>query len=489
MLAHKLLKIISLPSIYHSSDAPCRPTHFCLHRWTTFRLSNHIHGIYTTPQAHCAKQLSFAANPHCMRTSLLLACLLLAATAFGQNDKAAIKEKYGTIRNLTRDVEQLAHDDMEGRETGTPGEAKAAAYIAKRFGMAGLKPKGTEEWYQEFEGKPEADPHGHGSTEATHSEAKDNNPIIGKNVIGYLDNGAATTVVIGAHYDHLGYGEEGSLHAGKKAIHNGADDNASGVAALIELATRLRFNDKAKNNNYLFIAFSGEEKGLWGSNWFCKHPTIDLKTVNYMMNMDMVGRLNAEGSLAVNGTGTSPLWAGLLSALPKDGLKLVTSPGGVGPSDHTSFYLQDIPVLHFFSGQHEDYHKPSDDADKINYDGMFKIVKFMQAIIESLDDDEKLAFTKTKDENSTKAPKFSVTLGVMPDYLFSGNGMRIDGIIDDRPAQKAGLQKGDVVIALGNHAVNDMRSYMTALSKFEKGDKTVVKVQRGDKEVQADIAF
>lgn len=432
------------------------------------------------------------------RTLLLLPfAALIAFTGFAQNDKAAIKAKFGTIRNFTRDVTYLADDKLEGRETGTAGEQMAAQYISERFKTVGLTPKGTDGWLQQFEGKPEPAAHDHGHSHGTdkahdhaaHAEAKETKAVIGHNVIGYLDNGAEKTVVIGAHYDHLGFGGEGSRHTGGKAIHNGADDNASGVAMLIELATRIRFSAKTKSNNYLFIAFSGEEKGLWGSNWFCKNPTIDLSTVTYMLNMDMVGRLNEEKALAVNGTGTSPIWDGLLTALPTNGLKLVKSPGGVGPSDHTSFYLQNIPVLHFFSGQHEDYHKPTDDIEKINYDGMFLITNFIESIVHALDDDDKLAFTKTKDEGSGKAPKFSVTLGVMPDYLFSGEGMRIDGIIDDRPAQLAGLKKGDVVLQLGEHKVADMRGYMTALSKFEKGDKTTVKVQRGAEVIEAAIAF
>ena len=189
----------------------------------------------------------------------------------------------------------------------------------------------------------------------------------GHNVIGYIDNGASTTVVLGAHFDHLGYGEDGNsmLRTGEKLIHNGADDNASGTAALIELARILK-TSKAKNNNYLFIAFSGEELGLFGSKYFTENPTIDLKTINYMINMDMVGRLNdSTKSLAVGGYGTSPLWASVIK--PNDKklpfvIKIDSS--GTGPSDHTSFYRKDIPVLFFFTGQHKDYHRPSDDADE-----------------------------------------------------------------------------------------------------------------------------
>ena len=191
----------------------------------------------------------------------------------------------------------------------------------------------------------------------------------GHNVLGYIDNNAMQTVVIGAHYDHLGYGEEGSLYRGERAIHNGADDNASGTAGLIELARILKASNY-KSNNYLFIAFSGEEMGLLGSNHLVKHFPMPVEQVNYMLNMDMIGRLKASDPvLIINGAGTSPEWNPAISAIVIDGVKPKTTESGVGPSDHTSFYLKDIPVLHFFSGTHDDYHKPSDDEHKINYAG------------------------------------------------------------------------------------------------------------------------
>ena len=161
---------------------------------------------------------------------------------------------------------------------------------------------------------------------------------------------------------------------------------------------------------------------------------------------------------------------------------------GVGPSDHTSFYLQDIPVLHFFTGQHEDYHKPSDDAEKLNYEGMRLISAYLFSLVQELDDDKKLAFRKTKNE-SDEVPRFKVTLGVIPDYLFEGKGMRIDGISEDKPAQKAGLQKGDVVVQLGDSTVVDMMSYMRALSAFDPGDTTTVQVLRNDQTLKAPITF
>lgn len=311
----------------------------------------------------------------------------------------------------------------------------------------------------------------------------------GHNVLGYIDNNAKQTVVIGAHYDHLGYGEEGSLYRGERAIHNGADDNASGTAGLIELARILKTSNY-KSNNYLFIAFSGEEMGLLGSNHLVKHFPMPVEQVNYMLNMDMIGRLKpSDPVLIINGAGTSPEWNPAISAIVIDGVKPKTTESGVGPSDHTSFYLKDIPVLHFFSGTHDDYHKPSDDEHKINYAGQQKIMEFMLQIIAKLDTKGEIAFTKTNDSANEDAPRFKVTLGVVPDYGFDGEGMRIDGVSDGKPAQKAGLKAGDIVMQIGDHKVVDMMSYMKALGKFAKGDKTTVKVKRGDQLLDQAIEF
>jgi hypothetical protein len=311
----------------------------------------------------------------------------------------------------------------------------------------------------------------------------------GHNVIGYIDNHAGNTVVIGAHYDHLGYGGHESLYRGTPAIHNGADDNASGTSTLIELARKLK-SSSLKKYNYLFIAFSGEEKGLLGSNYYVKHPTVDLKKVNYMLNMDMVGRLKPEEHiLLINGAGTSPSWDSLLNNIKVDSLRIKTTASGVGPSDHTSFYLEGIPVLHFFSGTHSDYHKPSDDEPLINYNGMVSIFHYMYDLIEQTNKLPKLTFTKTNDSSNEDAPRFKVTLGVVPDYAFEGSGMRIDGVTEGRPAAIAGFLKGDVVIQMGEEKVADMMSYMKALSKFKKGDKVKVKVQRGNEVVEKDVTF
>jgi len=380
---------------------------------------------------------------------------------------------------IKEDVSFLANDKLEGRQTGTPGELKAAEYIKNRFKKLGLTAKGTDGFYQDFTFKPKTNPH----EEVKFTENEDGT-ITGRNVIGFLDNGAKNTVIIGAHFDHLGYGGDGSLYRDSiKAIHNGADDNASGVAVLLNLISKL--NTKNTNNNYLFMAFSGEEMGLLGSNYFVKNPTIDTKAVSYMINMDMVGRLK-DSALAVYGTGTSPIFKQTLKS-HNNNFKLIQKESGVGPSDHTSFYLADIPVLHFFTGQHSDYHKPSDDVETLNYNGMELVSSYIFNIITDLNDNGKLAFRKTKSEKAQV--RFKVGLGVIPDYMFDGKGMRIDGISEDKPAQKAGLQKGDIVIQLGDKKVSDMMSYMKALAVFKKGDKTAVTVTRKGKEITAEIQF
>ncbi|MDP4263723.1 MAG: M28 family peptidase [Bacteroidota bacterium] len=314
----------------------------------------------------------------------------------------------------------------------------------------------------------------------------------GTNVAGYVDNGAATTVILGAHFDHLGYGEDGNsmLRTGEKLIHNGADDNASGTAALIELAKILKVS-KAKHNNYLFIAFSGEELGLFGSKYFTEHPTIDISSVNYMINMDMVGRLNDSTKvLSVGGFGTSPQWAEVINTQEKRlpfVIKIDSS--GTGPSDHTSFYLKNIPVLFFFTGQHKDYHRPTDDADKINYTGELRVINYIDKVITTLNkQDQKMAFLKTR-ETLNRSTAFKVTLGIMPDYTYDGSGVRADGVTEGRPAAKAGIKTGDVIVQLGDYPVNSLDTYMQVLGKFNKGDKTKVKFKRGNEVLESAIEF
>jgi hypothetical protein len=279
------------------------------------------------------------------------------------------------------------------------------------------------------------------------------------------------------------------LRGTQGSIHNGADDTASGTTALLELAFLLK-KSKAKNYNYLFIAFSAEELGLNGSKYFVEHPTIDLSKVNYMINMDMVGRLNDSSRvITLGGVGTSPQWGDKIASVKNSFLNFRYDSSGTGPSDHTSFYRKDIPVLFFFTGLHTDYHKPSDDADKLNYKGEQMIIKFIQHLIEAEKGSEKIAFTKTIEQQTTTSARFNVSMGIMPDYTFSGLGVRVDGTSENRPAKKAGILTGDVVKQLGDYKTTSVESYMQALSKFKKGDQTKVIILRGNTELIFEIVF
>ena len=409
-----------------------------------------------------------------MKNILKLVAILLVLPAF-------VKAQDNKLQQAQIDVVYLASDLLEGRGTGSKGETMASTYIASRFDEIGLTPKGNNNtWFHDYSFKEKTNPHeAVGTGRVVHT----------KNVVGFIDNKAENTIIIGAHYDHLGFGGHGSLSV-DSAIHNGADDNASGVAALLILAERLKNSKTNNHNNYLFIAFSGEELGLFGSKSYVKNPTIDLTKVDYMINMDMVGRLNDESKLAVYGTGTSPIWHGILDKIKVDGISgIVTHDSGIGPSDHTSFYLVGMPVLHFFTGQHSDYHKPSDDSELINYPGILAVTNYIDAVIAAVDGKGKLAFTKTKEEDQRKAARFKVTLGVMPDYMFDGKGMRIDGVMDGKVADKAGFKKGDIVIRIADVEVTDIYKYMEGLAKCKAGEKAMVKVKRGDEVIEKEVTF
>ncbi|MBL0882235.1 MAG: M28 family peptidase [Chitinophagaceae bacterium] len=300
-----------------------------------------------------------------------------------------------------------------------------------------------------------------------------------RNVIAFLNNNAANTVIIGAHYDHLGYGEDKSALDTFHAIHNGADDNASGTAALLELARMLK-TKAPTNNNYLFIHFSGEELGLLGSKYWLENPTVKI-TPNYMINMDMVGRYDTSHKLTVGGYGTSPVWGDVWKGLSSNLIVKFDSTGS-GPSDHASFYRANIPVQFFFTGSHPDYHKISDDADKINYDAQKDIVKLIYELIIRTDTKGKLSFAKTTEPQMGQTRRFTVSLGVIPDYGYSGTGMRIDGVSPGKLAEKLGLQAGDILLQLGEFKFVDVMSYMQALGKFNKGDKTQLRIKRGSEE-------
>lgn len=312
------------------------------------------------------------------------------------------------------------------------------------------------------------------------------------NLFGFRDNHKKNTVIVCAHYDHLGYNElGGSLHKGNGAIHNGADDNASGVAAMLELARQMK-GKKYKKNNYLFVAFSAEELGLVGSKQFVMNNNyFDSSRTNYVINIDMLGRLDStHKTLIINGVGTAPNWKNNISKIKYDSseIKIKTTESGVGASDHTSFYLENIPVLHFFSGQHSDYHKPSDDENKINYHGMVLSIDLIKQFVSLNNKSGKLAFTKTKDMQGLKSP-WKVSLGIMPDYAFSGTGVRIDGTTDGKPAATAGLLKGDVIVSLCGYQTPDVETYTEVLRKLDKGQKCEVIVKRNGVETKFNVSL
>lgn len=383
------------------------------------------------------------------------------------------------VDKISEHIKTLSSDAMQGRGTGKEGERMAADYIQKQFKKLKLQPKGDNKTYlQAFTFKSGAHGEGEGG--------------VANNIVGYIDNKAATTVIIGAHYDHLGIGDQGSsLDANPQSkIHNGADDNASGVAGVLELARVLSTNKVKENNNFLFLCFSGEELGLYGSKYFTEHPTIDFVNANYMINMDMIGRLDDKTKvLMIHGTGTSPVWESLVKKLENDNVKIKTDSSGVGPSDHTSFYLKNMPVLHFFTGSHSDYHKPSDDWEKVNLKGEADVLAIILQVINSVDSQPKLAFLTTKTKPMGTRSAFKVTMGVMPSYSSDVEGLKVDGVSEGKPAQKAGIQTGDVIVQMGDIVIKDIQNYMEALGKFEKGQTIPVKLKRGEEVITVSVTF
>ena len=308
-----------------------------------------------------------------------------------------------------------------------------------------------------------------------------------KNVIGVLEGSgplANETVVIGAHYDHLGSGGEGSLLPGSTDIHNGADDNASGTAALLHFAHQMAQRKEPLPRRLVFIAFTAEERGLIGSDYYVKNPLYPLKETVAMFNMDMVGRLS-ENKLTIFGTGTAPRWDGLLRELgEKHQFNITSKPDGFGPSDQTSFYARKIPVLHLFTGTHTDYHRPTDDWDKINVGGMSRVVDLLEEIVVATAENPKRpeylqVKTKTSANRGGSRPYF----GSIPDFGTNQPGYAISGASPGSPADKGGLKGGDIIVQLGKQKIGSLNDFDLALRKFSAGDEISVVVLRDGKKV------
>ena len=301
-------------------------------------------------------------------------------------------------------------------------------------------------------------------------------------------------VVIGAHYDHLGFGGEhsGSRRPDRYEIHNGADDNASGVSVMMELAGMFSHHH-SNARTMVFIGFGAEEMGLLGSKYFVKSGLIGKDNIQIMLNMDMVGRFDKKvNKISIGGTHTAvDLESKIESIISKTNLQYSFSPEGYGPSDHSSFYVSNVPVLFFFTGAHKDYHTPEDDAENINYKGMKSISQLIYSIADHFSTmDERLIFQEAGPKKQEERQRFKVTLGIMPDYTYSATkGLRIDAVLKDKPASNAGLEKGDVIIEMNGGSVDDIYEYMHRLSEFNPGDEVKVKVVRGENKKTVTVKF
>lgn len=311
-----------------------------------------------------------------------------------------------------------------------------------------------------------------------------------KNVIGVLEGSgprANETIVVGAHYDHLGRGAPGSLAPDSHEIHHGADDNASGTAAVVELARRLGRREKPLPRRIVLVAFTGEEAGLVGSAHYVRHPVVPLEQTAAMVNLDMVGRLK-DDKLTVFGTATAKEFPALLDELGrKRGLKIQKNADGFGPSDHSSFYGKNIPVLHLFTGTHSDYHRPSDTADKVNLAGLARVCDFLEDLVTSLATREaRVQFVQAPASPQRAAARSGdmPSLGTVPDYAQEVEGVALSGVRAGGPADKAGIKGGDVIIRLGEKPIKNIYDYTYALRALKPGQKVAVVVRRGDKELK-----
>jgi len=317
-----------------------------------------------------------------------------------------------------------------------------------------------------------------------------------QNVIGYIEGSDTKLkdeyIIIGAHYDHLGYGghKSGSRRPHIHEVHNGADDNASGVSIIIELAKSMQKIDNKRS--ILFVAFGAEEMGLIGSKYFINSNLISNDKIQIMINLDMVGKIKPEKILNVSGTKTGlNLEKYLMDSFKKSQLDYTFDPKGFGPSDHSSFYVNNVPVLSLFTGGHTDYHTPFDDYDKLNYFGMNLIEKLLFDLVLKFDNVPKIVFKEAGPKNQDKMPsRFKVTLGIMPDYVYNKTkGLRVDAVIPDKPAYIGGIKDGDIIIKIGEKSVSDIYEYMHRLSEFNKGDKVKVIVIRENIELSLDVTF
>ncbi|HKY61554.1 MAG TPA: M20/M25/M40 family metallo-hydrolase [Gemmatimonadota bacterium] len=385
-----------------------------------------------------------------------------------------------TAAEICATVAVLAHDSLEGREAGRPGSAKAARWLSSRFAEIGLTaPQGGHLRPFTFPTGVRSYPH------ALHEPGSARDTTA--NIVGWVPGRDPVrreeAVLVGAHYDHLGWGGFGSLAPGRRAIHNGADDNASGVAGVLELAQRIVADPPART--VVFVLFGAEELGTLGSQRYVESPDWPLEKTVAMVNLDMVGRLRR--TLTVFGTGTSTAWPKVLAGLePGPGWTIRTVPDGFGPSDHASFYGAGVPVLMFFTGPHEQYHRPDDDLVTIDAAGEVEVLERVEAVVRRAGDGRSIPYAEAP-ETQPRPMAFKVALGVLPDYGFEGPGLRLSGIRPGGPAERAGLEAGDVIVRLAGAEIGDVYDYMEILADLEAETAVPVRVERDGRAIDLTV--
>jgi aminopeptidase YwaD len=407
-------------------------------------------------------------------TAALATILVIGASACGNLRTASPSARVEADSARVRaDIEHLASDALEGRGTGTPGNDSAAAFAARRYAALGLRPL-SPGYLQRFTAR---------SAMAAHSGAPAE--LATQNIVAFLPGRdpalRGQTILIGAHIDHLGRSTAGALDPdARDAIRNGADDNASGTAVVLELARLLRATPPRRS--VLFVNFSGEELGLLGSQYFVQHSPVPIDSIVAMLNFDMVGRLRGD-SLIVYGVATArEMRAVIDSANAGLGLTVRGIGDGFGPSDHSSFFARDIPVLHFFTNLHDDYHRASDDAAKINAAGAARVVALAERVVREIDErDARLTFVKSVAPAPVAGSRTgsNVYLGSIPDMSApDAKGLRLTGVRAGSPADSAGLKAGDIVVEFGGKPVTDLQTYSDALYGFKPGDEVEIVVLR-----------
>jgi Zn-dependent M28 family amino/carboxypeptidase len=381
------------------------------------------------------------------------------------------------------DIRYLAADAREGRGLGTAGLDSSAAYIRDQFRAIGLQP-GADDYFQVFDLDPSAPGLAHTGIGAATV----------KNVIGVLPGRgayASEAVVIGAHYDHLGYGGAGSLDPDSTGvIHNGADDNASGTAALLEAARILSQRRDENFRTIIFIAFTAEEEGLIGSSYYVEHPIRPLGATYGMINMDMVGRLRHDNLIAI-GTGSATEIPGILERINADyGFNLSEVEDPWGRSDHSSFYGAAVPVVHLFTDNHPQYHRTTDDWQTINFEGVATIAAFAADLAWDWANEEwSLSMQEVAPPPPAGGRGYGAYLGSIPDMSGSPGGVRLTGVRGGSPADQAGIVAGDIIVQIGDFEVADLYGMTDALRNYHPGDTVTIAVMRDGERLEKTVTF